>query len=194
MSLQTSIVFSACYWKLSEHLSVKAFILQQDENNMLKMQNEDLNAKLRRTEINLLRVKEELSQYRASVGKNSYINFDMEERLNNKLKENEEERMQLAQKLIGLCTSILKAAGITKSVADLSPAVAEEALEHLKNRITSQERELQNLKLKMRINNERNRLSEIIPPQSSPVSLRADENCQSPKRVSPSRFLSALDR
>lgn len=53
---------------------------------MLKIQNEDLTAKLRRTETNLSRVKEELAQYGASIGKNPYINFDMEERLNNKLK------------------------------------------------------------------------------------------------------------
>lgn len=85
-ALASLLSFSACYWKLSKHLSVKEFLLQQEENNMLKIQNEDLTAKLRRTETNLSRVKEELAQYRASIGKNPYINFDMEERLNNKLK------------------------------------------------------------------------------------------------------------
>ncbi|KAK4848154.1 hypothetical protein QYF36_009833 [Acer negundo] len=162
---------------------------------MLKYQNEDLSTKLRRSEVFLSRVKEELAQYRASIGKNPYINFDEEHRLNNKLQETEEERMQLAQKLLGLCTSILKAAGITRVATDISPDVAEEALEQLTDRIVSQDRELQNLKFKIRINNERNRLSEIIP-RSSPTNIRTDDNIQSPtRRVSQApSYLSALDR
>ncbi|KAI9181658.1 hypothetical protein LWI28_017227 [Acer negundo] len=167
----------------------------KEENNMLKYQNEDLSTKLRRSEVFLSRVKEELAQYRASIGKNPYINFDEEHRLNNKLQETEEERMQLAQKLLGLCTSILKAAGITRVATDISPDVAEEALEQLTDRIVSQDRELQNLKFKIRINNERNRLSEIIP-RSSPTNIRTDDNIQSPtRRVSQApSYLSALDR
>ncbi|KAK0582663.1 hypothetical protein LWI29_028296 [Acer saccharum] len=167
----------------------------KEENNMLKYQNEDLSTKLRRSEVFLSRVKEELAQYRASIGKNPNINFDEEHRLNNKLQETEEERMQLAQKLLGLCTSILKAAGITRVATDISPDVAEEALEQLTNRIISQDRELQNLKFKIRINNERNRLSEIIP-RSSPTNTRTDDNIQSPtRRVSQApSYLSALDR
>ncbi|KDO49177.1 hypothetical protein CISIN_1g0488142mg, partial [Citrus sinensis] len=142
--------------RIHHHAKIK------EENNMLKIQNQDLGARLRRTEVNLSRAREELAQYRASVGKNPYIDFDAEERLNNQLKEAEEERMQLAQKLIGLCTSVLKAAGITKPVADINPAVAEEALEQLESRAASQERELQDLKLKSRLNDERNRLSEMM--------------------------------
>lgn len=64
-------------------------MLQQEENNMLKIQNQDLGARLRRTEVNLSRAREELAQYRASVGKNPYIDFDAEERLNNQLKVSE---------------------------------------------------------------------------------------------------------
>ncbi|KAH9695748.1 kinesin-like protein KIN-12D [Citrus sinensis] len=167
----------------------------KEENNMLKIQNQDLGARLRRTEVNLSRAREELAQYRASVGKNPYIDFDAEERLNNQLKEAEEERMQLAQKLIGLCTSVLKAcaAGITKPVADINPAVAEEALEQLESRAASQERELQDLKLKSRLNDERNRLSEMMT-QVSPINLRTDENCQTPRRLSQAPYLSGLDR
>lgn len=59
---------------------------------MLKIQNEDLSAKLRRSEVFLSRVKEELAQYRASIGRNPYINFDEEQRLNNKLKVSEYKR------------------------------------------------------------------------------------------------------
>ncbi|KAK2665172.1 hypothetical protein Ddye_003746 [Dipteronia dyeriana] len=175
--------------RIHHHAKIK------EENNMLKYQNEDLITKLRRSEVFLSRVKEELVQYRTSIGKNPYINFDEEHRLNNKLQETEEERLQLAQKLLGLCTSILKAAGITRVATDISHDVAEEALEQLTDRIISQDRELQNLKFKIRINNERNRLSEIIA-QSSPTNTRTDDNIQSPtRRVSQApSYLSALDR
>lgn len=57
----------------------------QDENNSLKTQNEDLSARLRRTEALLSRMKEELSRYRASSGKNPYIDIDEEQRLKRKL-------------------------------------------------------------------------------------------------------------
>ena len=59
---------------------------QQDENNSLRRQNEDLSAKLHRTEVIISRIKDELARYRASSGKSPYINFDEEQRLVNKLK------------------------------------------------------------------------------------------------------------
>ncbi|XWS54846.1 hypothetical protein CRYUN_Cryun10bG0124600 [Craigia yunnanensis] len=160
--------------RIHHHAKIK------EENNMLKIQNEDLGAKLQRTEIVLSRVREELAYYRASIGKNPHINFDEEQRLNNKLRESDDDRVQLAQKLLGLCTSVLKAAGITKPVSDICPAAAEEALEQLKN--------------KSRIFSERNRLSELMPQTSAVVSSRTDENCHTPKRVSQTPFLSTLDR
>ncbi|KAK6241009.1 hypothetical protein SCA6_006398 [Theobroma cacao] len=173
--------------RIHHHAKIK------EENNMLKIQNEDLGAKLRRTEVVLSRVREELAHYRASIGKNPHINFDEEQRLNNKLRESDDDRVQLAQKLLGLCTSVLKAAGITKPVSDICPAAAEEALEHLKNKVISLEQELQSLTLKNRVTSERNRLSELMP-QTSPVSSRTDENCHTPKRVPQAPFLSTLDR
>ncbi|POO03052.1 hypothetical protein TorRG33x02_011130, partial [Trema orientale] len=165
----------------------------KEENNTLKIQNEDLSTKLRRTEFILSRVKEELACFRASNGRNPYIDFDEEKRLSTKLKETEEEKMQLAQKLLALCTSILKAAGITKPAKDTNPSTAEEALEHLKSKITSMEREVQDLKYKSKITSERIRLSELMP-QSPPIGSRADENRQTPKRVSQAPYFSALDR
>ncbi|XP_021285651.1 kinesin-like protein KIN-12D isoform X2 [Herrania umbratica] len=129
--------------RIHHHAKIK------EENNILKIQNEDLGAKLRRTEVVLSRVREELAHYRASMGKNPHINFDEEQRLTNKLRESDDDRVQLAQKLLGLCTSVLKAAGITKPVSDICPAAAEEALEHLKNKVISLERELQGLTLKV---------------------------------------------
>ncbi|KAM4098807.1 hypothetical protein ACJW30_07G107100, partial [Castanea mollissima] len=173
--------------RIHHHAKIK------DENNVLKIQNEDLSTKLRRTEVMLSRVKEELARLRASIGRNPYIDYDEEQRLSMKLKETEEEKVQLAQQLLGLCTSILKAAGITKPVSNICPSDAEEALEQLKNSVTTLERELQDLKYKNKIANERLRLSDLIP-QSSPINSRTDEVCQNPRRVSQATFLSALDR
>lgn len=53
---------------------------------MLKIHNEELSTKLRRTEVILSRVKEELARFRASIGKNPRIDFDEERRLSTKLK------------------------------------------------------------------------------------------------------------
>ncbi|KAI8554401.1 hypothetical protein RHMOL_Rhmol05G0095900 [Rhododendron molle] len=165
----------------------------KEENNFLRSQNDDLTIKLRRTDAILTRIKEELANFRASNGRSPFINFDEEQRLSNMLKETEEERLQLAQKLVGLCTSILKAAGITNPVPDVSLSVAEEALEQLKNRVASLERELQDVRFKNRITSERARLSELMP-QPSPFSSRTDENRRTPNRASQAPFLSALDR
>jgi kinesin family protein 15 len=60
--------------------------MQQEENNMLKVQNEDLSTKLRRTEVMLSRVKEELARFRASIGRNNNIDYDDEQHLSTKLK------------------------------------------------------------------------------------------------------------
>ncbi|KAE8721819.1 Phragmoplast orienting kinesin 2 [Hibiscus syriacus] len=166
----------------------------EEENNMLKIQNEELGSKLRRTEVVLSRVRDELAQYRASIGKSPCVNFDEEQRLNNKLRESDEDRVQLAHKLLGLCASVLKAAGITMPTSDVCPAAAEEALEQLQNKVISLERELQSLTLKNKIYSERNRLTELIPQTSPPASARTDENCHTPIRVLQAPFLSTLDR
>ncbi|GMI74546.1 hypothetical protein HRI_001123900 [Hibiscus trionum] len=174
--------------RIHHHAKIK------EENNTLKIQNGELGAKLRRTEVVLSRVRDELGQYRASIGKSPYVNFDEEQRLNNKLRESDEDRVQLAHKLLGLCTSVLKAAGITMPISDVCPAAAEEALEQLQNKVSSLERELQSLTLKNKIYGERNRLSELMPETSPTASARTDENCHTPKRVPQAPFLSSLDR
>lgn len=58
----------------------------QEENNLLKNQNDDLIVKLRKTESILSRVREELTHFRQTNGRGPYINFDKEEMLENKLK------------------------------------------------------------------------------------------------------------
>ncbi|KAM2008253.1 hypothetical protein EV1_003075 [Malus domestica] len=174
--------------RIHHHAKIK------EENHKLKVQNEELSNKLRRTEVILSRVKEELACFRASCGKNPYVDFDEEQRLGAKLKETEGEKLQLAQKLLGLCSSVLKAAGITKQSTHINPSAAEEALEQIKNKITSMDRELQDLKFKNKISSERIRLSELMP-QTSPLSSRKDGNSQTPKRTSQQApYFSALDR
>ncbi|KAK4437834.1 Kinesin-like protein KIN-12D [Sesamum alatum] len=173
--------------RIHHHAKIK------EENNLLRRQNEDLSIKLRKTESILSRVKEELAQFRAANGRNPYINFEEEQQLEKRLKETEEERLQLAQKLLGLCTTVLKAAGITQPTSEISPSAAEAALEQLKTRVVCLEMELQDVKLKNRISEERIRLSELRP-QSSTASSRADDNCQVRNGASQTQFLSPFDR
>ncbi|GAB4837957.1 hypothetical protein Ancab_027485 [Ancistrocladus abbreviatus] len=173
--------------RIHHHAKIK------EENNMLKVQNDELSARLQRAEAIVSRVREELAQYRACSGRTPYINFDDECWLNNKLKETEAERLQLAQKLLDLCTGITKAAGITKPMSEISLSVAEDALEQLINRVNSLEREIEGLKLKNKIASERIKLSKL-KPESSPSISRVDDHYQTPKRVSQSPFFSVLDR
>ncbi|KAL6522612.1 hypothetical protein OROMI_031570 [Orobanche minor] len=128
--------------RIHHHAKIK------EENNSLRCRNEDLSIKLRKTEAILSRVKEELAQFRAANGRNPCINFVEEEHLDKKLKDTEEEKLQLAQKLLGLCTTVLKAAGLTRPTSEISLSVAEEALVQLKNRVVSLEMELEDVKLK----------------------------------------------
>lgn len=50
--------------------------------------------------------------------------------------------------LSSFCTN-LQAAGITKPIPHINPKIAEEALEQLKTKVTSLDRELQDLKVKV---------------------------------------------
>ncbi|XP_047980300.1 kinesin-like protein KIN-12D [Salvia hispanica] len=176
--------------RIHHHAKIK------EENNSLRCQNEELSNKLHKTEAIFSRVKEELAQFRVANGRNAYINFDEEQLLHKKLKETDEERLQLAQKLLGLCTSVLKAAGITRPASGIGISVAEEALEKLTNRVVALEMELEDAKLKVRISEERIRLSELMPQTSSPAaaSSRTDEACPERKRASQTPFLSSFDR
>ncbi|KAL3814192.1 hypothetical protein ACJIZ3_015460 [Penstemon smallii] len=175
--------------RIHHHAKIK------DENNLLRSQNEDLSIKLRKTEAILSRVKEELAQFRAANGRSPYINFDEEQKLDKMLKETEEERLQLAQKLLGLCTTVLQAAGIRRPTSEINISVAEEALNQLQNRVVSLEMELQDVKLKNRISDERSRLSELRPQTSTVVGAsKADEVSQVRNQLSQTPFLSALDR
>lgn len=57
----------------------------QDENNLLRIQNDDLSGKLRRAELLHARVSDELAKYRIAEGKTALLNFDEEQRLRTKV-------------------------------------------------------------------------------------------------------------
>lgn len=66
--------------------TVYSFLYMQEENNNLMVMNEDLMCKLRRSEILLNRVNEELARYRTADGKTPNLDLDEEQRLRTKLK------------------------------------------------------------------------------------------------------------
>ncbi|MED6206577.1 hypothetical protein PIB30_116673 [Stylosanthes scabra] len=128
--------------RIHHHAKIK------EENNRLKIQNEELSANLRKANIFISRTKEDF--LRASAGAKPCFDFNEEKRLMTKLKEIEEEKVQLAQQLLRLSTNVLKAAGITKRMSEVNPSAAEEALEELKNRIANLEMEQEDLKFKVK--------------------------------------------
>lgn len=71
-------IFTHVLWSNSRNIL-------QDENNLLKTQNGDLTAKLRRAELLYARVSDELAKYRVADGKAPVLNFDEEQRLHKKL-------------------------------------------------------------------------------------------------------------
>ncbi|KAK2380517.1 phragmoplast orienting kinesin [Trifolium repens] len=174
--------------RIHHHAKIK------EENNTLKLQNEQLSAKLRRAEIFTSRAQEVVSAIRASTGSKKSIAFDEEQRLRKMLKDLEEEKVRSAQQLLRLSTNVLKAAGITKPAPDVNTSIAEEALEKLKNRISSLEMEQEDLMFKNKIMKEKIRLSELMPRASSPLSSRSEENRITPPRASKAPFLSSFDR
>ncbi|KAF3781795.1 Phragmoplast orienting kinesin 2 [Nymphaea thermarum] len=146
--------------RIHHHAKIK------EENNLLKVHNEELAVKLRSTETLLVRVNDELVRYRACSGKKPYIDVDEEQILKNKLKDE----------------FIMQAAGITCPVRDISPDAAEEALVQLKDRATYAEKELQDLKLKYKICKEQIRLSELRL-QDSPSEMRKMEGLATPRKL-----------
>ncbi|XP_019092244.1 PREDICTED: kinesin-like protein KIN-12D [Camelina sativa] len=173
-------------WRTRDQARIK------EENSVLKLQLDELNLKLRRADVSVSRAKEELAWYRASSGKNLHSNLDKTHQLSTKLKETEEDRMRLAQKLLGLCTSILKAAGVTgEDITDINPEVAEEALEQLKTKLSLLESELDHFRLKGKAKSRRSRNPERKMP-SMPSPRRSWS--QSPRSMSQVPFFSSLDR
>lgn len=132
-----TLVFVNIGVSLCDHL-MHLHTTQQEENILLKRQNEELRAKLQQLGGILTRTKEELARYRVSDGKNPYEQIEEEELLRKKLdvcllsfylsnsyaekgvktddtdkqsdcgQESEQDRSQLAENLSSLCSSILK--------------------------------------------------------------------------------------
>ncbi|CAM6102761.1 unnamed protein product [Calypogeia fissa] len=171
--------------RIHHHAKIK------EENNSIRLQNEDLSGKLRRMEILFTRVNDELARYRTAEGKTPFLNFDEEARLQKKLQETEENRLHLAETVIGLCTGIMQAAGIQRASRDLDPSAAMTALQHLEDRLESLERELSDCKLKARIAVERRRLSDLrdfhTPVKAICGTTNFTANQQLPSPVSSSR-------
>ncbi|KAL0707268.1 hypothetical protein Bca4012_073694 [Brassica carinata] len=176
-----------------EQLLKKENEFLKEENNVLKLQLDELNLKLRRADVNISRAKEELAWYRASTGKNQHSNFEKMHHLSTKLKESEEERMQLGKQLLCLSNSILKAAGVTgEDITDINPEVAEEALEQLKTRVGLLESELDHFRLKGKTKSRRSRNPErAMPSMPSP---RRKSWSQSPRKMSQVPFFTSVDR
>ncbi|KAG0565723.1 hypothetical protein KC19_7G010200 [Ceratodon purpureus] len=142
--------------RIKHHAKIK------DENNSLRIQNNELSAKLRRAEHLNTRISEELAKYRTAQGKSSALNIEEEQRLRIKLQEVEEQRDQEVQKLVSLCSSVMKTAGIVDDDNKCTePAVALEAVEEIKERLESTVQEFEDFKLKTRIMGERQRLNEM---------------------------------
>ena len=66
--------------------------MEQEENNKLKIQNEELGRKLRKSEEFFSRAKEELAGLRASVGVKPCIDFDEKQRLMIKMEVSAQEK------------------------------------------------------------------------------------------------------
>ncbi|CAK9267106.1 unnamed protein product [Sphagnum jensenii] len=154
--------------RIQHHAKIK------DENNALRIQNDELSGKLRRAELLYARVNDELSKYRSADGKQPFLDIDEEQRLCNMLQEAEADRVQMAHTLLGLCTSVMKASGITVgSEQNIEPSAALEALEQLTQQLASTQQELSDCRIKIRIEGERQRLEDLRAMHSpmKPVNL-----------------------
>ncbi|KAJ4804426.1 phragmoplast-associated kinesin-related protein [Rhynchospora pubera] len=171
------------------HLRIHHHAKTKEENNILRKENENLYAKLEKTESILKHVKEELGRYRASSGRDPYFNIEDEEQLRRNLQESEDNRLQLAERLMEMCTSVLKVAGFTDREVNLSPDAAKAALDCIQDRITSLEAEVQDLKLKCKLQSEKERLAELRWG-SSPLRPKFKEMHNSPSKASGSASIS----
>ncbi|RLM99326.1 phragmoplast orienting kinesin 2 [Panicum miliaceum] len=160
-------------------LRINHHVKTKEENILLKRQNAELSAKLQQLGAILTRTKEELARYRVSNGKDPYEQIEEEELLRKQLDESEQDRSKLAENLSSLCTSILKVAGVVNPEPDASLLKALECLNQLQCRIPSLESEVEELKLKCKLLQEKARLSELRSDSSS-LSSGAKDGSTSP--------------
>ncbi|CAK9213743.1 unnamed protein product [Sphagnum troendelagicum] len=164
--------------RIHHHTKIK------EENLSLRTMNDDLRGKLRRSELLFARVNDELAEYRGSEGKSPFVNIDEEELLRSKLQEAEGSNVQLVQKLRDLCTAILKAAGVSESEQEVdSLSIAMDALQELEARIHSTEHELNDIKIKTKVAQEKRRLHElrgVLSPVKAPNNFTSLQRICSP--------------
>ncbi|XP_024367331.1 kinesin-like protein KIN-12F isoform X4 [Physcomitrium patens] len=141
--------------RIKHHAKIK------EENNLLRIQNDELTGKLRRAELLHTRNADELAKYRTAEGKTPLLHFDEEQRLRSQVQELEEGKADLSQKLVDICERIMEAAGISKSNRDAELPMALEALLQLKIRLASTVKDLEDSKLKVKILEEKQRLNEL---------------------------------
>ncbi|KAL5206442.1 hypothetical protein ABZP36_034651 [Zizania latifolia] len=161
-------------------LRINHHVKTKEENILLKKQNEELSAKLQQLGAIVARTKEELARYRVSDGKDPYEQMEEEELLRNRLEESEQERSKLAENLSTLCTTVLKVAGVRNRESDASLLKALDALNQLQFRIASLEGEVDDLKLKCKLLQEKARLSELRTESSSLSSGVREDRSRSP--------------
>ncbi|XP_024384201.1 kinesin-like protein KIN-12C isoform X3 [Physcomitrium patens] len=162
--------------RIQHHAKIK------EENTALRHKIEDLSAKLRRTEVLLARVTDELAKYRTAEGKTPLLNIDEEQCLRIKLQEAEDAKIQMAQKLLKIYSSIVKVADCNLDAREVDHELAMLALEKLQGRIRSTEQELAETKFKSKIDGEKRRLSDLraaLTPSKS-INISGDQNlfCQ----------------
>ena len=85
----------------------------QEENNALRIQSNDLSAKLRRVEHVNARFSDELAKYRIAQGRPPLLNIDEEQRLRTRLQAAQEQSSELAKKLASFSASVMKVDPIT---------------------------------------------------------------------------------
>ncbi|KAG0605936.1 hypothetical protein M758_9G099600 [Ceratodon purpureus] len=136
------------YQQINHHAKIK------EENQALKLANDNLSKELRRTELLYAGMHDELKRYREVEIKSTSSSFDEQHHLRHLLQEAEDSRAQAARKLSVLCTAIMQAAGLSDS-EQVSSTAAMDALHLLENRLRSTEQELSESKYKMKITGER---------------------------------------
>ncbi|XP_024519762.1 kinesin-like protein KIN-12C isoform X1 [Selaginella moellendorffii] len=124
--------------RIHHHAKIK------EENNLLKAKNDELSTKLRNMEIRLSRVHEELDQHRNANGKPRY---EVEQQLRSKLKEAEDDNLQMAEELSNMCKKIMQVSGAYHTEGHVDTSVAWQSLEMLHHQLADNQKQVADLKL-----------------------------------------------
>ncbi|KAG0602290.1 hypothetical protein M758_10G004500 [Ceratodon purpureus] len=167
--------------KILSGQQTKHHVKIKNENNALRIQNNDLSAKLKRVEHANTRISDELAKYRLAQGRRPLLNIEEEQRLRTRLQEAQERSCEVAKQLASFSASVMKATGMFDCNNNItgSPSVALKSLEQMKTRLETIQLELDDFKLKTKIVEERLRLSEMRTTHSSMIGI--DSLCVTPR-------------